>query len=169
MPCSNLCRTCRSGAIGARIVCSAGSDGRKKSTRQQRKEAVDSAQKGVDKVADSIKSGVDQTEYGIDNPRSTARDVSSSARSGVDDAADTMKSGADQAQDAINNPRRAAGDAARSARSNVDDAADSELLPLYLALHYCTKVPPSLCASHRWHIWLLADHVTFVSWSCNPE
>ena len=167
MPCSNLCRKCRSGAIGARIVCSAGSDGRKKPARQKRKEAVDSAQKGVDKVADSIKSGVDQTEYGIDKPRSTARDVSSSAQSGVDDAADTIKSGVDQAQDAINNPRSAAGDAARSASSNVDDAADSELLPVYLAsLH---QIPPSLCASHWWHIWLLADHVTFFSWSCNPE
>ena len=104
---------------------------------------MDSAQKGADKVADSIKSGIDQTEYGIDNPRITARGVSSSAKSGVDDAAENTKSGVDQAQDAINNPRTAAGDAARSTRSNVDDAADSELLPCISCTVKSMSLPPS--------------------------
>ena len=124
-----LCRTLPS---RARIVCSAGAEGKKKSARQQRKDAVDAGQARVDRVADSIKLGGAQAEDAINNPKSTTRDTtrgaSASARQGIDDTADSLKAGADQTRDAINNPRSTTGDAARSARSNVDNAADSEHL-----------------------------------------
>ena len=116
---------CRAGVANIRIVCSAGADGRKKSARQQRKDAADTAQKNVDSAADNVKSGVDQVQDAIENPRSATRDASGTAQKNVDSAADSVKSGINQSQDAIENPRSATRGTSASAQQNIDSTADS--------------------------------------------
>ncbi|CAL5223976.1 g6587 [Coccomyxa viridis] len=119
----------------ARIVCSAASDGRKKAARQ-RKEATDSAQQGVDKVADVIKSRAEKAEDALPSStmggtfRADAGSASAAPKQGIDDIADVIKSRADKAEGAL--PSSTTGgtfrpDASPSAstKQGVDDTADT--------------------------------------------
>lgn len=128
----HLCRTLPS---CARIVCSAASDGRKKAARQ-RKEATDSAQQGVDKVADVIKSRAEKAEDALPSStmggtfRADAGSASAAPKQGIDDIADVIKSRADKAEGAL--PSSTTGgtfrpDASPSAstKQGVDDTADT--------------------------------------------
>ena len=121
----------------ARIVCSAGSDGRKKAARQ-RKDAADSAQQGVDNVAEVIKSRADKAEDALPSSltggtfRADAASASASPTQKIDDIADVIKSRADKAEGALPSSTMggtfrpdASPSASASTRQGIDDTADT--------------------------------------------
>ena len=134
MPDVHLCRTLPS---CARIVCSAASDGRKKAARQ-RKDAADSAQQGVDNIAEVIKSRADKAEDALPPStlggtfRADASAAPASPKQGVDDVAAVIKSRADKAEGALPSSTTggtfrpdASPSASASTRQGIDDTADT--------------------------------------------